>query len=412
MPHNSDDSSVPGSLTARELGIMQGSPVPPSGRVHFKDWDRAPWNRWTFQHIREILPTTEVWRGNGPIWQLPAAPRNMGDLAFTTDSGLDATIDQWLDEDLTDGFIVLHRGAIVFERYMNAMTERSLHLSQSMAKSITGTVAGILVGRGLLDPVSPVTDYLPELKRTAWNSATLRHVLDMTSGVRYVEDYEALDSDMAVTDMAAGWKPRRGRAPTCIWDQILTLKAREREHGASFEYKTIESDVLAYCMIRATNTGLAELFSRELWAPLGAEESACMTVDSTGYPLADAGFNATLRDYARFGLMHLNCGVGNGRRILPAEWVADTCKADHSVFGEPYTDTLPNGAYRNNFWVEDHRRRAYMAIGVFGQFIHIDPEEEIVAVKLSSWPEFLSAPRARTFLNAVHAIAGLLNRSR
>jgi len=405
MPDRTDKTAV---KTAHDLGIMRGAPVPPTGRVPFQDWDRAPWNRWTFQHIREILPTTEVWRGSGPVWQLPGAPRNLDDLSFAADSGDETTIAQWLNDDFTDGFIVLHRGSIVFERYMNGMTERSLHLSQSMAKSVTGTVAGILVGQGLLDPDCPVTEYLPELKRTAWNGATLRHVLDMTSGVRYVEDYEALDSDMAITDMAAGWKPRRGRAPTCIWDQIMTLKTRERVHGASFEYKTIEADVLAYCMIRATGTGLAELFSRELWAPMGAEESACMTVDSTGYPLADAGFNATLRDYARFGLVHLNGGIGNGRRILPLEWVEDTRKGDPALFNAPYTDTLPNGAYRNTFWVEDHRRQAYMAIGVFGQFIYVDPEEELVAVKLSSWPEFLSPPRARTFLNAVHGIAARL----
>lgn len=409
MTRNSKDTSVQPAATARELGIMQGIPVPPSGRVPFADWDRAPWNRWTFQNIRKILPTTEVWRGDGPVWQLPARIRNLEGVPVTLDDGRTASLADWLAEDYTDGFVVLHRGDIVFERYLNGMTDRSLHLSQSMAKSFTGTVAGILVGRGLLDPDSPVIEYLPELKRTAWKDATLRHVLDMTSGVRYVEDYEALDSDMAVTDMAAGWKPRRGRAPSCIWDQIITLKAVEREHGALFQYKTIETDVLAHCMIRATGTGLAELFSRELWALLGVEESACMTVDSAGYPLADAGFNATLRDYARFGLLHMNGGVADGRRIVPAEWIEDTRRGDHSVFGEPYTDTLPNGAYRNKFWIESHGRPAYMAIGVFGQFVYINPETELVAVKLSSWPEFLSTPRARNFLQAVHAIASRLN---
>ncbi|MBE9558132.1 MAG: serine hydrolase [Proteobacteria bacterium] len=385
---------------------MRGFPVPPDGRVPRQDWDRAPWNRWSFQHVREILPTAEVWRGDGPVWRLPAETRDMHALAFTADGGVESTIGQWLADDFTDGFIVLHRGTIVFERYMNGMTERTLHLSQSVAKSFTATVAGILVGRGLMDPDSPVTEYLPELKRTAWKGAKLRHVLDMTSGVRFVEDYEAPDSDIALTDIASGWKPKRGRgrAPACIWDQIMGLKVQDREHGEIFRYKSIETDVLAHCMERVTGTRLADLVSRELWAPLGAQESACFTVDSAGYALADGGFNATLRDYARFGLMHQNSGVGNGRRILPAEWIEDTWRGDHSIFGAPYTGALPNGAYRNKFWIPEHGKRAYTARGVFGQFVHVDPDSALVAVKLSSWPEFQSIPRTRTFMNAVGAI--------
>ena len=379
-------------------------------RIPRQDWDRAPWNRWTFQHIREILPTTEVWRGDGPVWRLPEAPRDLDDTAFTTDSGKDTTIGQWLADDFTDGFIVLHRGAIVCERYLNHMTERSLHLSQSVAKSVTATVAGILAGRGVLDPDCPVTDYLPELEKTAWKGAKLRHVLDMTSGVRFVEDYEAPDSDVGMTDIASGWKPRRhgAKAPACIWDQIMGLTVRDREHGEVFRYKSIETDLLAHCMERVTETRLADLVSRELWAPMGAEESACFTVDSAGYALADGGFNATLRDYARFGLTHMAGGVGNGRRIVPVEWIEDTRRGDPSIFGPPYTDTLPSGAYRNQFWIPNAGKRAYTARGVFGQRVHIDPDNELVVVKLSSWPEFQSVPRSRAFMNAVDAIAARL----
>lgn len=391
-------------------GIMRGFPVPPDGRVPRQDWDRVPWNRWSFQHVREILPTAEVWRGDGPVWRLPAETRDMHELAFTADDGGESTIGQWLADDFTDGFIVLHRGTIVFERYLNGMTERTLHLSQSVAKSFTATVAGILVGRGLMDPDSPVTNYLPELKRTAWKGAKLRHLLDMTSGVRFVEDYEAPDSDIAQTDIASGWKPKRGRgrALACMWDQIIGLKVQDREHGEIFRYKSIETDVLAHCMECVTGTRLADLVSRELWVPLGAQESACFTVDSAGYALADGGFNATLRDYARFGLMHQNGGVGNGRRILPMEWIEDTWRGDHSIFGAPYTGALPNGAYRNKFWIPEAGKRAYTARGVFGQFVHVDPDSELVAVKLSSWPEFQSIPRTRTFMNAVGAIAARL----
>ncbi len=391
--------------------IMHGVLVPPEARVPRQDWDRAPWNRWTFQNVRHVLPTAEVWRGRGPVWVLPHRPRNLDDLTFRTVTGETSTIAHWLDTSYSDGFIVLHHGEIVFERYLNGMDERTLHLSQSVGKSIISAVAGMLAGRGLLDPESLVTDYLPELRRTGWRGAKLRHVLDMTTGVRYSEDYEALDSDMAMTDIAAGWKPPRGRrkCPACVWDQILGLRDQARAHGETFEYRSIETDVLAHCMMRVTQTSLDQLISRELWSGLGAEESASFTVDAAGYALACGGFNATLRDYARFGLMMMNGGIADGRRLVPQEWIDDTLDCNPAIFGAPYDETLPHGAYRNQFWIRDHRRRVIMARGVFGQLIYIAPEESLVVVKLSSWPEFLSVPRGKDALSAIDAIEAALN---
>lgn len=411
------DIGVPGpsygqvSAVMTVSGIMQGFPVPPTSRVPRTDWDRAPWNRWSFQHVREIVPTVEVWRGRWPVRDVPRAERDLDDISFAADGGRKLTVACWLDEDFTDGFIVLHRGVIIFERYLNGMDERTLHLSQSVAKSVTATVAGILIGRGHLDPDRLVTDYLPELADTAWNGALLRHVLDMTSGVRFIEEYENPDSDIALSDIASSWKPERGRrdAPACIWDQILGLTVRDREHGEIFRYKSIETDVLAHCMERVTNTRLAELVGRELWAPMGAEENANFTVDPAGYALADGGFNACLRDYARFAQLHLDGGVVDGRQIVPAAWIEDTRNGDPALFGPPYDEVLPGGAYRNQFWIPKPGNRAYMARGVFGQVIHIDPDREMVAVKLSSWPEFRSPARSRTFLAAIAAIAAALN---
>ncbi|MGB5707630.1 MAG: serine hydrolase, partial [Arenicellales bacterium] len=250
--------------------IMQGFPVSPEHRIPRQEWDRAPWNRWSFQHVREILPTVEVWRGNKSAWKLPKRQVDISQIEFFDTDASKTTVAEWLDTSYTDGFIVIHGGEIIYQRYMNNMHERSLHLSQSMSKSITAAVAGILMERGLLDPEEQVTHYLPELGSTAWNGAKLRHVMDMTTGVRYIEDYEALDSDIAITDIASGWKlaPAGYAGPYCIWDQILSLHHIDREHGAQFQYRSIETDVLAHCMERVTQMRLAELISRELWQPL------------------------------------------------------------------------------------------------------------------------------------------------
>ncbi len=393
--------------------IMQGFPVTRDQRVPHDQWDRAPWNRWTFQNVRQFVATTEVWRGDGAVWEFKRRPTDLAQIELEDADGSITTLQGWIDSSYTDSVLVLHRGEIVFEQYHNNMTERTLHLSQSMSKSVVAAVAGILIGRGLIDPAEQVTRYLPELEATAWRGASLQQVMDMTTGVRYIEDYEALDSDIAATDIASGWKrPIPGTdTPACIWDQILTLTERVRKHGEKFQYRSIETDVLAHCLERVTQTRLADLVSHEIWQPLGCEESACFTVDSAGYALACGGLNATLRDYARFGQMLLQRGKVRGRQLVPAEWVADIHNADHNLFAEPYTQAAPNGGYRNLFWIEDVDRPGFMARGVFGQLIYVDPGDDMVAVKLSSWPEFTSVPRLKTALNAIHALGKFLHRS-
>ena len=127
------------------MTAMKWFPVAPDKRVPRDEWDRAPWNRWSFQHIREILPTTEVWRGDGPVWRFEENPVDLDPVAFTSHSGQSTTVIDWLLQNYADGIVVLHGGEIRYERYFNQMTERTLHLSQSMAKSITSAVAGILV---------------------------------------------------------------------------------------------------------------------------------------------------------------------------------------------------------------------------------------------------------------------------
>ena len=171
------------------------------------EWDRAPWNRWSFQHVGDILPTVEISRGNGPVRELPRKEQNLDGLPVTGIAGEETSLAPLLEQTCTDGFLVLKDGAIDCERYFNGMDERTLHLSQSVAKSFTGMLAGILAARGLLDVSALVTDILRELQSTAYRGATVQHLLDMTSGVRFNEYYTDPFSDMSRSDVAAGWKP-------------------------------------------------------------------------------------------------------------------------------------------------------------------------------------------------------------
>jgi CubicO group peptidase (beta-lactamase class C family) len=383
-----------------------------SSQVPQEQWDRAPWNRWSFQHVRDILPTVEVSRGGGPIRDLHRAERDLDDLEVAGLAGGPVPLATLLDETFTDGFLVLKDRAIIYERYFNRMDERTLHLSQSVAKSFVGMLAGILIARGVVDTSAPVDEYVPELQSTAYGGATVQHVLDMTSGVRFNEDYTDPFSDMGRSDVAAGWKPIPANAPPGLeWPQsmfefILTLRDREREHGARFSYRSIETDVLAFVLERATGKGLAQLLSQELWQKLSMEQDGRMTVDPAGFALADGGLNACLRDYARFGQMILDDGAG----IVPARWIEATRAGRHDLFGDPYTAALPDGAYHNQFWIEDRRGRNLMARGVFGQLIYVDFAHRMVVVKLSSWPMFVNVAWTVATLNAVRRIGEVLTR--
>ena len=306
-----------------------GAPIIPRS-----DWDFPPYHRWTFQHIREMTPTAQIWRGEGPV--MPIKSQSVDLKAVTYEhAGATSTFERYLADTFVDGFLVLHKGAVVSETYLNGMKPHGTHLAMSVTKTIVGLVVGILVERGMLDVAAPLTRYLPELEATAYKGATLQHVLDMTTGVTFDESYMTPGSHMQKLDLACGWKPNTEPGwPRTMWDLVLTLTEQERPHGATFAYRSIETDILAHIMQRVTGKMLADLVSEHLWVPLGAEEDGYFTVDRGGYALADGGFNATLRDYGRFAQMITDGGVFNGRRIVPAAWIEATrTGGNHALFG-------------------------------------------------------------------------------
>ncbi len=410
-----EDQRVPAPshrpLTAREMGIMRGFPPPPDKRPTTKNWDLPPFNRWSFQNIRSLFPTTDVSRGGGQVRAFDADKQDLGGITFTAADGTRKTVSEWLNESYTDGFLVAHRGRVVAESYHNDMTPQTPHLSQSVAKSIVGALAGVLNGEGVLPLDVPLIEFVPELERSGYSHATLSHVLDMQSGVRFTEDYGAPDSDMTRIDIASGWRPAHPGEPSfTIRDVILTLP-QERPHGEVFSYRSIETDVLAWVIERVANESLSRLLSDRIWSRIGAERDGFFTVDAAGTALADGGFNATLRDYARFGQMMLDGGKVGRERVVPASWVAASRDGEAHKFGAPYSDVAPNGAYSRQWWVHDIDRGNFMARGVFGQLIHLDPEAQLMIVKLSTWPDYLNESYTRDALAAVTAIRSALSGS-
>ena len=392
------------------LPIMEGSPVPPEWRVPPLDWDHPPWNRWAFRNMRSVATTVDIPRGES-VWEMPADVSDFSDLKVALPGGETKTWAQILDDTYTDGTLVFVDGKIVAEGYWNGMSAATQHIIFSVSKSVTSAVAGTLIGDGLLDVSALVTDYLPELEATAWKGATVAQVLDMTTGVLFDESYGDPDSHIYLVDVAANLKPPHPKTdPTKLrystWDLILSLTEAEAAHGERFEYRSIETDVLGYVLERAAGAPFAELVSKRLWAPMGAERDGFFTVDRAYYPLADGGFCITLRDMARFGRLLLEDGMRDGVQVVPKTWIDDIRSGDHGLANDYLRAGFPNGCYRNQFWIPDRSRPAHLSLGIHGQHIYVDPEMGIVAVKQSSWPMASGVPEFQAQWQAgVKAIA-------
>src|SRR5437764_5105608 len=215
---------------------MTGMPPSGEGIVGVHNWSTYPHLRWGFLHTREVVPTARIERGDGPVLELEHAPCDLSSVSFQHgDHRL--TVGELLDDTCTDGFLVLHGGRIVTELYGSGMTAFTTHLLQSVSKSMAGTLAGVLVGRGQLDPAAPVTDYIDELAGTSFEGATVRHVLDMRTGTAYEETYDNPEADVFLTEVLAGWRPARENTEVeNVYQQIAAL-GNARPHGELFDYR-------------------------------------------------------------------------------------------------------------------------------------------------------------------------------
>ena len=403
-PPNTADSDP------RVLGWMSGFPPPPEKAVTFADgsFRRFPQLRWAWSNIRQLVPTVRVWRGPGPA-SVPRAEQDIGSVKRTTMDGRPITFDQALAETYADGIAVLHRGRIVFERYFGALEPHQQHIAMSVTKSFTGVLAGILVAEGKLDPAAPVKAYVPELEASAFGDAAVEQVMDMTTGLKYTEVYTDASSDVWAMRRANGMAPPEPGAPPISLLEYLTRQQKQGEHGRVFAYKTINTDVLAWITRRITGQSLSAQLSTRIWQPMGAEEDAHYTVDRLGIESGGGGLNTTVRDLARFGEVMRNRGYFNDRQIVPASVVDDIAKGgDPKKFTPAGYATLPGWSYRNQWWVSHNAHGAYMARGIHGQSIYVDPRAEMVIARYASHPAASNVNNDPVTLPAFAAVAQAL----
>ena len=399
----------------KALGWMQGFPPPPDKLIMQPDSNffSFPRLRWTVCHFRELLPTEQVSRGIGaPVpleYDLDEAAIDA--LTFRPPDGREAmTWKESLSVNYTDGMLILHEGKIVYERYFGCLDEAGKHGAMSMTKSLTGLLAEVLLAEGKLDDAALVSSIVPELAGSAFGNATVRQVMDMTTGVAYSEDYSNPDADIWVYSRAASPlpKPAGYDGPDGYFEYLQTVRP-DGKHGDAFHYKTINTDTLGWIISRVSGMEVTELLSARIWSRMGAEQDAYMTVDGKGTPFAGGGLSAGLRDLGRIGLLLLDEGEINGQRLFAPEVVANIRRGGNKkAFAKAGYETLKGGSYRSMWWLFHNAHDAFAARGVHGQTIYVDPTADMVIVRLSSFPTAKNATIDPTSLPAYQAVAEYL----
>src|SRR5580704_794917 len=346
------------------------------------NWQDPPFNRWAFWHVDEILPTYQVSRGDGPARVLPASAAGLDlfGLPIARLDGSTGTAGEVLADTFTDAYVVLQDGELVTEWYGPAGVPDRPHALMSVSKSVVGCVAAALIDRGQLDADGLVSSYVPELAASGYAGATVRDVLDMRSGVRFLEEYANPRSDIRRLDEWIGWDGTDAGEPRGLYQFLATLPA-EAPHGSRFLYRSAESDVLGWVCERAAGRPMAELISELIWAPMGAGCDAVLLHDGLGTAVHDGGLCATARDVARFGQMLLDGGrvpdrSGYGRRVVPPQWLRQAWAVDSETraafAASPAEWAFPGGWYRHQFWFRPgDYGDVLLCLGIHGQMVHV-----------------------------------------
>lgn len=336
-----------------------------------------------FSHMDAAFLTTPVPRGNGPTTALDYGP----------ETTLPSQVDQWITDRTVTALVVLKDGDIVYENYFQGTGPDDLRISWSVAKSYLSALVGILLDEGKITSLDdPVTQYAPQLKGSAYDGATLRNVLQMSSGVTFDEDYLDKNSDINRMGriLALGGK---------MDDFTADLTERFAEPGQQWQYVSIDTHVIGMVVRGATGRSIADLLSEKIIVPLGLERSPYYVTDGVGTAFVLGGLNLTTRDYARFAQMFAQGGEWQGQQIVPAAWVAASTAASAPTapgkIGYGYQWWIPQGAAPGE----------YMARGVYGQYLYIDTTRNVVIATNAADRKFREAGVSQRNIDIFRLIA-------
>lgn len=336
-----------------------------------------------FRSFYREYPSLKITR-EGPVYTLPreevkeALPQH-----YLYDKE-QREIAEWMQRTHTTGMAIMKDGKLIYEGYFRGNTESTQSIIMSVSKSMASMLIGVALEEGHIESIDdPVVKYVPSLKGSAYDDGvTVRHVLQMSSGVRWDEDYGNLKSDLV-----------RSVVATLLGslDQFSSTMVREHAPGSYNRYASIDTQVLGMIIREATGKSYQEYFNEKLWSRLGAEHDAYLQTDSVGEPLVYGGVNVTLRDMLRFGQLYINEGKNyQGESLVKSEWVKESTipLGDHVQPGIDNPQSDSGFGYGYQWWIPMQPDDDYSAIGIYGQFIYINPKRGVVIAKTSAYPNY------------------------
>lgn len=353
---------------------------------------RFPALRYSVNHMREFLPTRTVLASKDKKYKVKVKLDNKIDkLLFTPWNYQDEiTIKDFLEKNYNDGFIILHKGKIIYEKYFAGLKPEGIHASMSISQSFLGLIALSLITEGLIDSHQLITHYIPELEKSGFADATVQELLDMTTAVQYSQEYTNPHADIwKFSEAGSHYKQHKSSKPQNYYEYLQSVKKKENlNHGEVFGYKTINSEVLGWLISRVTGKCITELISEKIWRPMGAHYDGYYQIDTAGKAFSGGGFNLNLRDMAFFGEMIRNKGKLNNKQILSPKVMSKIYSGGSTrAFSKSGEFPLLKGwSFHNMWWITNNENKAFMARGVHGQALYIDPTAQMVIAAFASNP--------------------------
>ncbi|MEH6610647.1 MAG: serine hydrolase [Halioglobus sp.] len=286
---------------------------------------------------------------------------------------ISTNVDTYMSDQRTAGLVIVQDGKVRLEKYGLDFDAEGRWTSFSVAKSFTSTLVGFAIKDGFINSIDDkVSQYIPDLKGSAYDDVSIQQLLTMTSGIAWNEDYEDTNSDVARFNEH---KAEPGVDVTVSYMRTLT---REAPAGIKWAYKTGETNLIGVLVSSATKKTLADYLSEKVWIPFGMEQDASWLLGSTGHEISGCCIQASTRDFGRFGLFILGGAMVDGKAVLPEDWIAQATNKQADI-------EVPGKGYGYQWWTYDDG--SFAAQGIFGQGIFIDPKRKLVIASNSNWPK-------------------------
>ena len=395
------------------MKMMHGFPPAANHQVLLANWREPDTARWSFNHLRQLLPTASM-RPADPPTALAEARQDLHDLSFLDARGNRQQLANFLAASQSDCFAVMKDGKLIYDWFGGFGSPDRQHIVFSITKSMASLLAGVLFGKGLIDLQQLITDYLPELGNSAYAGATMRHLLDMQIASGFREDYLDKDGVFMAYRRASAWNPiEEGDRNDGLRDFLAKMPASDMAHGTLHHYCSPHSDVLGWVIERSGGASFAELFSRHILAPCGACHEAYISLDTFGAPRVSGGLCITIHDLLRIGQMVCDGGRFAGKQIVPKSWVDDIYgQHDNDIWLQQQDGQGPrlfgNGNYRSQWYRPDQNKQIACAIGIHGQWLWVDRAAGLVMVKMASNGTVVDTDTDRSLLAIIDAVTKTL----